>query len=75
MAGSDASAKEEPNARDEDGEGGVLTGGEGGERGGGRRAEGGDRVEEAAGRGKGEVAATEEDLGDEGEEEAPEVPE
>ena len=74
MARSDAAAEEEADARDEDGDGGVLAGGEGGERDGGGRAEGGDRVEEAAGRGEGEVAAAQEDVSDEGQEEAAEVP-
>ena len=74
MAGSDAAAEEEPDAGDEDGDGGVVAGGEGGEGDGGGRAEGGERVEEAARRGQGEVAAAEEDVGHEGQEEAPEVP-
>lgn len=74
VASSDAAAEEEADARDEDGDGGVFARGEGGEGGGGGRAEGGDRVEEAAGRGEGEVAPAQEDVGEEGQEEAAEVP-
>ena len=41
---------------------------------GGRQLQGGEGVEEAARRGEGEVAAAQEDVGDEGQEEAAEVP-
>ena len=74
VASSDAAADEEADARDEDGDGGVVARGERGERDGGGRAEGGDRVEETAGGGEGEVAAADEDVGHEGQEEAAEVP-